>query len=75
MDRKISAYQENDTLLIKAYSLSDKLLKHTAKLIPVFEGPNLIGKIIREGMYLIIDHRNHKKRGIFHANDLQKYHN
>ena len=74
MNKKISKYQENDAVLVEAYNLSDKLLKHTLKFMPIFEGPHLIGKIIREGTYLVTYPRNHKERRVFHASDLQKYH-
>ena len=74
-DKRISSYQENDEVLVKACNLSDKFLKRTAKFMPVFEGPYRIGKIIREGTYLITHLKNNKERGIFHACDLRKYHN
>ena len=69
----MTEYKENDEILIKACNLSDKVLKHTAKFMSVFEGPYVIKKILREGTYLIIDPKNHKERGISHANDLRKY--
>ena len=74
MRHRLSHYTVGDRVLIKAYNLSDKLLKRTSKFMSVFEGPYIIGKIIREGTYLIIDSVNNKERGIFHAHDLRKYH-
>ena len=72
-DRKMTFYQENEQVLVKAYKLSDKILKRAAKFMSVFEGPYLINKILREGTYSVIDIRNNKERGVFHANDLRRY--
>ena len=71
--QKITTYQKNEQVLGKAYNLSDKALKRTAKFMSVFEGPFIVDKIIREGTYLITDPKSHRERGIFHAHDLRKY--
>ena len=74
MNKKMEKYQQGDKVLIKVYNLSDKSLKRTAKFMAVFEGPYNIGKIIREGTYVIEDPKRHRQRGIFHASDLRRYH-
>ena len=71
--RKMTSYQENEQVLVKAYNLSDKTLKRTAKFMSVFEGPYIINRILREGTYLVTDATNNKERGVFHANDLRRY--
>ena len=73
MNKKMENYQQGDKVLVKAYNLSDKSLKRTAKFMAVFEGPYIIGKIIREGTYVIEHPKRRRERGIFHASDLRRY--
>ena len=56
------------------YNLSNKLLKRTSKFMSVFEGSYIISKMVMKGTYLVRDLKTNKERGIFHANELRKYH-
>ena len=74
MSKKMENYQQGNKALIKVYNLSYKSLKRTAKFMAIFEGPYIMGKIIRKGTYVIEDPKRHRERGIFQARDLRRYH-
>lgn len=61
-----SFYETGDSVFIKAYNLSDKSLKRSAKLMAVYESPYPIERVLGKGSYEIAG------RGTFNAKDIKR---
>lgn len=67
-------YKDGDLVLVKAYNLSDKLLKQSAKFMAVYEGPYMIEQPRGSVSFILSDPKTKKIRGKFHCKDLRRFH-